>query len=43
MVRNENVIIQSLENYPKNCKSLLNCVAVPQKQKSNFIKIFNVE
>ena len=38
MVRNENVIIQSLENYPKNCKSLLNCVEFT-KTKSNFIKI----
>ena len=43
MVRNENIIINSIENYPKNCKSLLNCIAVSQYQKSNFIKKFNVE
>ncbi len=43
MVRNENILISSIDNYPKNCKSLLNCITVSQEQKSNFIKKFNTE
>jgi FkbM family methyltransferase len=43
LVRNENILINSIENYPKNCKSLLNCIAVSQEHKSNFIKKFNTE
>ena len=43
MVRNENILIDSLEKYPKNCKSLLNCIAVSSEHNSNFIKKFNLE
>ena len=43
MVRNENVLIDSLEKYPKNCKSLLNCIAVSSEHNNNFIKKFNLE
>lgn len=43
LVRNENQVIKSLENYPKNCKRLLNCVAVRQEQENNFIKKFNLK
>lgn len=42
MVRNENIIINSLEKYPKNCKSLLNCIAVSSEKNNNFIKKFNI-
>ena len=43
MVRNENILVNSLEKYPKNCKSLLNCIAVSQEKNTNFIKKFNTE
>ncbi len=43
MVRNENILVNSLENYPKNCKSLLNLIAVSQNKNKNFIKKFNTE
>lgn len=42
MVRNENFLVNSLENYPKNSKSLLNLIAVSQDEKVNFIKQFNL-
>ena len=40
MVRNENMLVKSLEEYPKQCKSLLNCIAVSDDKKNNFIKKF---
>ena len=40
MVRNENMLVKSLEEYPKQCKSLLNCIAVSDVKKNNFIKKF---
>jgi len=43
MVRNENIIISSLENYPKNCKSLLNLIAVSPEKKNDFLKKFKSE
>ena len=42
MVRNENIIVNSLENYPKNSKSLLNLIAVSPEEKTNFKKEFNL-
>ena len=42
MVRNENVIINSLEDYPINSKSLLNLIAVSSNEKVNFKKEFNL-
>ena len=42
MVRNENVLVNSLENYPKNSKSLLNLIAVSPEKKNNFKKEFNL-
>ena len=41
MVRNENILVRSLEEYPKQCKSLLNCVAVSEEKKNNFIEKLN--
>ena len=38
MVRNENIIINSLKSYPKNSKSLLNLIAVSSDEKANFKK-----
>ena len=43
MVRNENIIINSIENYPKNCKSMLNLIAVSPEKKNYFIKRFKTE
>lgn len=43
MIRNENLLINSIEKYPKNCKSLLNCIAVSSEHNINFIKKFNLE
>ncbi len=42
MVRNENILVSSLEEYPKNSKSLLNLVAVSPKEKINFNKEFKL-
>ena len=42
MVRNENFLVNSLENYPKNSKSLLNLIAVSPHKKNDFIKDFNL-
>jgi len=42
MVRNENCLVNSLENYPKNSKSLLNLIAVSPEKKNNFKKEFNL-
>lgn len=42
MVRNENIIINSLKSYPKNSKSLLNLIAVSSDEKANFKKEFNL-
>jgi len=42
MVRNENIIINSLEDYPINSKSLLNLIAVSSNEKVNFKKEFNL-
>jgi len=43
MVRNENILISSLENYPKNCKSLLNLIAVSPEKRNDFLKRFKTE
>ena len=43
MVRNENALLSSLENYPKNCKPLLNLIAVSPEKKNDFIKKFKME
>lgn len=42
MVRNENIIINSLKSYPKNSKSLLNLIAVSSDEIANFKKEFNL-
>lgn len=42
MVRNKNIIINSLKSYPKNSKSLLNLIAVSSDEKANFKKEFNL-
>ena len=42
MVRNENILVNSLENYPKNSKSLLNLIAVSPNRRNNFRKDFNM-
>jgi len=42
MVRNENFLVNSLEKYPKNSKSLLNLIAVSPDKKNDFIKDFNL-
>ena len=43
MVRNKNSLVNSLDNYPKNSKPLLNCIAVSSKKKNKFIKLFRIE
>jgi len=43
MVRNENILVNSLDNYPKNSKPLLNCIAVSSKKKNEFLKLFSIE
>ena len=42
MVRNENILLSSLENYPKNSNSLLNLIAVSSEKNVNFKKEFNL-
>ncbi len=42
MVRNEKILVSSLENYPKNSKSLLNLIAVSTDKKISFKKEFNL-
>ena len=42
MVINEDSIVDSLENDPKNSKSLLNLIAVSPEEKTNFKKEFNL-
>ncbi len=42
MVRNENILVNSLENYPKNSKSLLNLIAVSPERKDDFRKELNL-
>ncbi len=42
MVRNENFLVSSLKDYPKNSKSLLNLVAVSPNEKINFNKEFKL-
>lgn len=42
MVRNKNILVSSLKNYPKNCRSLLNFVAVSQEKKIEFLKKFKI-
>ncbi len=42
MVRNENLLINSLKKYPKNCKSLLNIIAVSPNKVEEFINKFNL-
>ena len=39
---NENILVSSLENYPKNSKSLLNLIAVSEDKIINFKKDFNL-
>ena len=43
MVRNENFLVNSLENYPKNSRSLLNLIAVSPRKKNDFIKEFSLD
>jgi hypothetical protein len=43
MVRNENILVNSLANYPKNCKSLLNLIAVSPDKKNDFTKKFKTK
>ena len=43
MVRNENIIINSIKNYPKNSKSLMNLIAVSPHKKNNFLNNFKIE
>ena len=38
MVRNENILVNSEKNYPKNSKSLLNLIAVSPEEEINFKK-----
>ena len=42
MVRNENTLVNSLDNNQKKSKSLLNLIAVSPKKKNDFIKEFNL-
>lgn len=37
LVRNENYLVNSFKNYPKNCKSVLNCIAVSEEKKIKFL------
>ncbi len=43
LVRNEDILVSSLKNYPKICKSLLNYIAVSPDKINNFIKKFNLD
>ncbi len=43
MVRNEEILVDSLEKYPKNSKSLLNLIAVSSEKKNIFLKNFVME
>ena len=40
MVRNENCLVSSLSNYPKNSKSLLNFIAVSPNRINDFKLLF---
>ena len=42
MVRNENIIVNSIKNYPKNSKSLMNLIAVSSEKKNDFLKNFKI-
>lgn len=42
MVRNKNILVSSLKNYPKNCRSLLNFVAVSKEKEVEFVKKFKI-
>ena len=42
MIRNENILVNSLENYPKKSKSLLNLIAVSPERENDFRKEFNL-
>ncbi len=42
MVRNKNILVDSFENYPKNCKSLLNLIAVSPEKKNKFLNNFKL-
>ena len=43
MVRNEKILVNSLENYPNSSKSLLNLIAVSPEKKKIFSKNFGME
>lgn len=43
LVRNEDILVSSLKNYPKICKSLLNYIAVSPDKIDNFVKKFNLD
>lgn len=43
LVRNEDILVSSLKNYPRICKSLLNYIAVSPDKIDNFIKKFNLD
>ena len=43
LVRNENILVSSIKNYPKNCKKVLNFIAVSPNKVIDFIKKFNLE
>ena len=43
MVRNEEFLVDSFNNYPKKSKSLLNLIAVSSEKKDIFLKNFRME
>lgn len=43
LVRNEDILVSSIKNYPKICKSLLNYIAVSPNKMDSFIKKFNLD
>lgn len=43
MVRNEEILVDSFNNYPKKSKSLLNLIAVSSEKKDIFLKNFRME
>ena len=43
LVRNEDILVNSLESYPKFCKKVLNFIAVSPDKVDHFIAKFNLE
>ena len=43
LVRNEDILVNSLEKYPKFCKKVLNFIAVSPDKVDHFIAKFNLD